>query len=64
MAYITQMFKKSKKQKLSEQELMLRSNDRIFIFTVVLAVIVMAVDYALLIKFIDIIKNLQLGDVL
>ena len=58
MAYITQMFKKSEKQKLSEQELMLRRNDKIFIFIVVLAIIVMAVDYALLIKFIDIIKNL------
>ena len=58
MAYITQLFKKTDKQKLTEQELMFRQNDKIFIFIVVLAIIVMAVDYAILVKFMDIVKNL------
>ena len=58
MAGITQLFKKTNKEKLSEQELMYRQNDRIFIFILVLAAIVISVDYALVMKFIDIINNL------
>lgn len=59
MAYIMQLFKKANSdKKLSEQELMYKQNDKIFIFIVVLATIVIAVDYALIIKFMDIIGNL------
>ena len=59
MAYIMQLFKRAKSdKKLSEQELMYKQNDKIFIFIVVLATIVIAVDYALIMKFMDIIGNL------
>lgn len=59
MAYIMQLFKKANSdKKLSEQELMYKQNDKIFIFIVVLATIVIAVDYALIMKFMDIIGNL------
>lgn len=59
MAYIMQLFKKANSdKKLSEQELMYKQNDKIFIFIVVLAMIVIAVDYALIMKFMDIIGNL------
>lgn len=59
MAYIMQLLKKANSdKKLSEQELMYKQNDKIFIFIVVLATIVIAVDYALIMKFMDIIGNL------
>ena len=59
MAYIIQLFKRANSdKKLSEQELMYKQNDKIFIFIVVLATIVIAVDYALIMKFMDIIGNL------
>ncbi len=59
MAYIMQLFKRANSdKKLSEQELMYKQNDKIFIFIVVLATIVIAVDYALIMKFMDIIGNL------
>lgn len=59
MAYIMQLFKKANSdKKLSEQELMYKQNDKIFIFIVVLATIVIAVDCALIMKFMDIIGNL------
>lgn len=62
MAGFTQLFKKENKDELSEQELMYRQNDRIFIFIMVLAAVVISVDYALVMKFFDIINNLWLGD--
>ena len=58
MAYITQLFKKLEKEKMSEQEVMHRQNDKIFVFILVLSAIVMVIDYALIIKFVDMIKNL------
>ncbi|MBP3707878.1 MAG: hypothetical protein J6J36_04645 [Clostridia bacterium] len=58
MAYITQLFKKLDKEKMSEQEVMHRQNDKIFVFILVLSAVVIAIDYALIIKFIDMIKNL------
>ena len=59
MAYIIQLFKRANSdKKLSEQELIYKQNDKIFIFIVVLATIVIAVDYALVMKFMDIIGNL------
>lgn len=58
MSNITGLFKKVDREKLSEQELMYRQNDRIFIFILILVAIVISVDYALIMKFIDIIKNL------
>lgn len=58
MAGFTQLFKKENKDELSEQELMYRQNDRIFIFIMVLAAVVISVDYALVMKFFDIINNL------
>lgn len=58
MAYIIQLFKKLDKEKMSEQEIMHRQNDKIFIFILVLSAVVMALDYALIVKFIDMIKNL------
>lgn len=59
MAYIMQLFKRANSdKKLSEQELMYKQNNKIFIFIVVLATIVIAVDYALIMKFMDIIGNL------
>lgn len=58
MAYIIQLFKKLDKEKMSEQEIMHRQNDKIFIFILVLSAVVMALDYALIVKFIEMIKNL------
>ena len=59
MAYIMQLFKRANSdKKLSEQELMYKQNNKIFIVIVVLATIVIAVDYALIMKFMDIIGNL------
>lgn len=58
MANIMQLFKKANKDKLSEQELMYRQNDKIFIFILVLVAVVISVDYALVMKFIDLINNL------
>lgn len=58
MAYITQFFKKMDKEKMSEQEVMHRQNDKIFIFIIVLSAVVMAIDYALIVNFVDMIKNL------
>lgn len=58
MAYIMQLFKKIDKEKMSEQEIMHRQNDKIFVFILVLSAIVMAIDYVLILKFIDMIKNL------
>lgn len=58
MASFTQLFKKDNKEELSEQEQMFRQNDRIFIFIIVLAAIVICVDYALVMKFFEMIDNL------
>lgn len=58
MAYVTQLFKKLDKEKMSEQEIMHRQNDKIFVFILVLSAVVMAIDYALIVKFVDMIKDL------
>ena len=58
MANIMRLFKKASKDKLSEQELMYRQNDKIFIFILVLVTVIISVDYALVMKFIDLINNI------
>ena len=58
MAYITQVFKNLEKPIMSQQDVMHRQNDKIFVFILVLSAIVMVIDYALIIKFVDMIKNL------
>lgn len=60
MAYIIESFKKInlKNWKKSSKKLVIHHEDKIFIFIVILSTIVITVDYALIIKFIDIIKNI------
>lgn len=61
MAYIIRTlklinFKKSKDN--SEKELIYKQNDKIFIFIIILSAIVLAVDYALIIEFMNILENI------
>ena len=60
MAYIIESFKKInfKKWKKISKKTVMNQEDKIFIFIVILSTIVITVDYALIIKFIDIIKNI------
>lgn len=61
MAYIIKTLKLinlKKSKENSEKELIYKQNDKIFIFIVILSAIVIAVDYALIIKFINILENI------
>ena len=60
MAYIIESFKKLnfKKWKKASRKTVIPQEDKIFIFIVILSTIVITIDYALIIKFIDIIKNI------
>lgn len=60
MAYIIESFKKInfKNWKKFSKKTVIHQEDKIFIFIVILSTIVITVDYALIIKFIDIIKNI------
>lgn len=49
---------KKNKNKLSEQEQIQRASNRLLIFIILFVGIVFAIDYALVLKFIDIIKKL------
>jgi len=55
--FITRVLKKNKNC-LTDQEQIQKSSGQILIFIVVLAGIVFAIDYALVLKFIEIIKKL------
>ena len=55
--FIARVLKKNRDY-LTEQEQIQKSSSRILIFIVILAGIVFAVDYALVLKFIEIIKKL------
>lgn len=57
MADSARLFKKDKEE-LSNNESVLKLNNKIFIFIVILATTILVVDYVLVITFIDIIKNL------
>ncbi|MBO5348667.1 MAG: hypothetical protein J6A89_02440 [Clostridia bacterium] len=60
MAYIINSFKKLnlKSWKKTSKKSIINNDDKIFIFIVILSSIVITIDYALIIKFIDIIKNI------
>ncbi|MBP3503227.1 MAG: hypothetical protein J6K42_07160 [Clostridia bacterium] len=60
MAYFIESFKKFnfKNWKKISKKTVIHQEDKIFIFIVILSTIVITVDYALIIKFIDIIKNI------
>lgn len=55
MAYSIKLLKNNCK---NLKKIFITKEDRIFIFIVILSSIVIAVDYALIIKFIDIIRNI------
>lgn len=57
MADSAHLFKKDKEE-LSDNESILKLDNKIFIFIVILATTILVVDYVLVITFIDIIKNL------
>lgn len=48
---------KKNKNKLSEQEQIQKASNRMLIFIIIFSGIVLAIDYALVLKFMDIIKN-------
>lgn len=60
MAYIIDSLKKSnyKEKRKSCKRISLNIDDKIFFFIIILSAIVIAIDYALIIKFMDILKNI------
>ena len=60
MAYIIDSLKKInfKEKKKNSKRLIFGADDKVFFFILILSAIVIAIDYALIIKFIDIIKNI------
>ena len=60
MAYIINSLKKRnfKNRKRNSKKTIFYSDDKIFFFILILSAIVIAIDYALVIKFMDIIKNI------
>lgn len=60
MAYIIESLKRFnlKSWKKEGKKERINQDDKIFIFIVILSSVVIAVDYALIIKFIDILKNI------
>lgn len=55
--YITRVLKKNK-EKLTDQEQIQRASSKILLFIIIFTGIVFAIDYALVLKFMDIIKKL------
>ncbi len=60
MAYIIDSLKKVglKNRKSASKSGFLNKEDKIFIFIIILSAIVIAVDYALIMKFISVLKNI------
>lgn len=60
MAYIIDSLKKVsfRNRKSNSKSGLLNKEDRIFIFIIILSAIVIAVDYALIMKFMNVLKNI------